>query len=114
MERIITIIGVTPQGKRFRPTNWHVRIAGSAAAFINGRILYHEYVTPYCIIHRNLSAVKIDSRLEETNKEIYDFILDFAKTNNMVIDYGVEQTEQTIQSTEESVGPAKKRHHSKV
>jgi len=82
-----TVIGTTKDGKMFRPTNWHVRLAGIAASFINGRMVYHKHVTPYCIIEENISAVLLDDQLKIDNPTLYDFIISFATDNNLIIKY---------------------------
>lgn len=80
----IIIEGITTQGKAFRPRDWAERMSGTLASFKNSRIHYSPLLQP-SISHDGHSCVLIDPKLKESSPQIYQSILDFAKTNNLKI-----------------------------
>tara|TARA_R110000868_G_scaffold6263_1_gene35732 strand:+ start:7699 stop:7992 length:294 start_codon:yes stop_codon:yes gene_type:complete len=76
------IIGITTDGKKFRPSDWAERTCGVLSAFRNHRISYSPLLKP-AIIQGHKSII-IDSRLEQMHAEIYKSILYFAHSNNLV------------------------------
>lgn len=80
----IIIEGVTSQGKTFRPSDWAERMSGTLASFKNSRIYYSPLLQP----SRNsegYQCVLLDPKLKESSPQLYQAILDFAKTNNLRI-----------------------------
>ncbi|MCX7117993.1 MAG: DUF3579 domain-containing protein [Legionellales bacterium] len=80
----IVIEGVTPQGKAFRPSDWAERMSGSMASFKNSRILYSPLLQP-SVNHEGYKCVLLDPKLKESSPQIYQAIMDFAKTNHLKI-----------------------------
>lgn len=80
----IVIEGVTAQGKTFRPSDWAERMSGSMASFKNSRILYSPMLQP-SVNDDGSKCILLDPQLKESSPEIYQSILDFAKTNNLKI-----------------------------
>ncbi len=80
----IIIEGVTTQGKTFRPSDWAERMSGTLASFKNRRIHYSPLLQP-SINHEGYKCVLLDPQLKESSPEVYQAILDFAKTNNLKI-----------------------------
>lgn len=80
----IIIEGVTAQGKTFRPSDWAERMSGSMASFKNSRIHYSPMLQP-SVNNEGYKCILLDPQLKESSPEIYQSILDFAKTNNLKI-----------------------------
>jgi hypothetical protein len=80
----IIIEGVTNQGKTFRPRDWAERMSGSLASFKNSRIYYSPLLQP-SVNSAGYHCVLLDPKLKESSPQIYQSILDFAKTNNLRI-----------------------------
>lgn len=82
--KTIVIEGVTPQGKIFRPSDWAERMSGSLASFKNSRIHYSPLLQP-SVNSRGNQCVLLDPKLKDSSPQLYQAILDFAKTNNLKI-----------------------------
>ena len=78
------IIGVTLDGRRFRPSDWAERLCGVLSAFgAEKRMIYSPYVSPG---HSNdEKAVFVDGKLYEVEPMAYRFILNFAQDNDLQI-----------------------------
>lgn len=83
-KKTIVIEGVTPQGKTFRPSDWAERMSGSLAIFKNNRIYYSPLLQP-SVNSEGYKCVLLDPKLKESSPQVYQAILDFAKTNNLKI-----------------------------
>jgi hypothetical protein len=84
------IQGITSTGKRFRPSDWSERLAGVMACFgpgakkgPNAYMQYSPYVRPTMI--GDLKCVILDSRLRDIEPMAFDFVLNFAKDNDLVV-----------------------------
>ena len=80
----IVIEGVTPEGQAFRPSDWAERMSGSLASFKNRRIHYSPLLQP-TVNHEGYKCVVLDPKLKESCPQIYQSILDFAKSNHLKI-----------------------------
>ncbi len=80
----IIIEGVTTQGTKFRPSDWAERMSGSLASFQQNRISYSPLLQP-SVTNDGLPCVLLDPKLKETNPQMYQSILDFAKNNKLKI-----------------------------
>ncbi len=80
----IVIEGVTPQGKAFRPSDWAERMSGTMASFKNSRIHYSPLLQP-SVNREGYKCVLLDPKLKESSPEVYQAILDFAKSNKLKI-----------------------------
>ena len=83
-DKKIVIEGITPQGKAFRPSDWAERMSGTMASFKNSRILYSPLLQP-SVNHEGYKCVLLDPKLKESSPQVYQAILDFAKTNHLKI-----------------------------
>ena len=83
-DKKIIIEGITPQGKVFRPSDWAERMSGTLASFKNNRIHYSPLLQP-SVNHEGYKCVILDPKLKETNPQVYQSILEFAKANNLKI-----------------------------
>ncbi len=82
-QKKIIIEGVTEEGKKFRPSDWAERVSGQLSTFKNHRIFYSPMLRPsYKSGNR---CVVLDQALKESNPELYQQIINFAKTNKLKI-----------------------------
>lgn len=80
----IVIEGVTSQGKVFRPSDWAERMSGTLASFKNRRINYSPLLQP-TVNAQGYKCVVLDPKLKESCPEIYQSIIEFAKSNQLKI-----------------------------
>lgn len=83
-EKKIVIEGITDEGQRFRPSDWAERMSGSLATFRNRRIHYSPMLQP-SLNKEGYKCVLLDPALQQSNPELYNSILNFAKKNNLKI-----------------------------
>jgi hypothetical protein len=76
------IKGVTADGKPFRPSDWAERLCGVMSAFgSDGRMQYSPYVFP--VTSAGIKCVVVDKDLEEIEPMAFNFLLNFAKDNEL-------------------------------
>ena len=76
------IKGVTLAGKPFRPSDWAERLCGVMSAFgSDGRMQYSPYVYP--VTSAGVKSVVVDMRLKDIEPMAYNFLLNFAKDNEL-------------------------------
>ena len=81
------IRGVTLEGKPFRPSDWAERLCGVMSAFgSDGRMQYSPYVYP--VRSEGVKCVVVDARLKEIEPMAYNFLLNFAKDNELQVRRG--------------------------
>jgi hypothetical protein len=80
----VVIRGITSQGRTFRPSDWADRLAGLASHVgIDNRLNYCPCVQP--VTRAGVRCVVINRSLERQNRSIYQFLLDFARENDLEI-----------------------------
>lgn len=79
----IIIEGVTDTGETFRPADWAERMSGQLSTFHKRRIHYSPLLQPSMKDGRK--CVLLDPTLKESNPELYESILEFAKKNKLKI-----------------------------
>ncbi|QBQ96818.1 DUF3579 domain-containing protein [Paraburkholderia pallida] len=87
------IQGITSSGKKFRPSDWSERLAGVMSSFgpkasanargPNAYLRYSLYVRPTMI--GDLKVVVLDSRLKDVEPMAFNFVMSFAKDNDLVV-----------------------------
>lgn len=85
------IHGVTVQGKPFRPSDWAERLCGVMSCYRPGGIAtgrdafigYSPYVRPTTI--GGVKCVIMDERLKDVELMAFNFVLNFAKDNELVV-----------------------------
>jgi hypothetical protein len=83
------IQGVTSKGKTFRPSDWSERLCGVMSAFgpgkrgPNARLQYSVYVRPTLL--GNVKTVILDARLRDIEPMAFDFVMNFAKDNDLLV-----------------------------
>jgi len=80
------IYGETPEGQRFRPSDWAERLAGVLAPYrpvgaLGGHLTYSPYAVPRII--NGTKVVVIDHRLRDIEPLAWKFVHDFALENNL-------------------------------
>lgn len=78
----IVILGVTESGSRFRPSDWSERLCGMMSVFSEDRHLsYSPYLKP--VIAEGVTCVVVDRRLEKLDPAAFQFLMDFARDNEL-------------------------------
>ncbi len=83
------IQGITSNGRKFRPSDWSGRLCGMMSGFgpkakgPNARLQYSIYVRPTMI--GDINVVILDSRLRDIEPMAFDFVLNFAKNNDLTV-----------------------------
>lgn len=76
------IIGLTHDGKSFRPSDWADRLCGVLSVFgTDQRMHYSPYVQP--ITTGGVKCVVVDTQLKELEPMAYNFLMNFAKDNEL-------------------------------
>lgn len=82
------ILGLTKEGRKFRPSDWCDRLCGVMSAFgASKKMKYSPYVGPGD--YNGEKAVFVDGRLSEVEPMAYRFLLNFAQDNDLQIISGV-------------------------
>ncbi|MBU0601450.1 MAG: DUF3579 domain-containing protein [Gammaproteobacteria bacterium] len=85
--RSFTIIGATSAGKTFRPSDWSDRLCGVMSSFGSQRKMrYSPFVRPGCWITGE-KCVFVDARLYDLEPLAYNFLMHFARDNDLRLDY---------------------------
>jgi hypothetical protein len=80
----IVIQGMTNNNKPFRPSDWAERLCGVLSSFDQGhRLSYHQWVRP--ILVDNIRCVAVDRKLEQISATAFNFLMDFARDNDLRI-----------------------------
>jgi hypothetical protein len=78
----LVIQGVTQAGERFRPSDWAERLCGMMSVFGEDRHLsYSPYLKP--VMADGLSCVVVDGRLQSIDAGAFEFLLGFARDNEL-------------------------------
>lgn len=81
----LIIRGVTSAGQTFRPSDWAERLAGVLSVFsIDSRLNYSPYLQP--ISCDRIKCLLVDTRLEEMDSRAWNFIMGFARDNDLVVE----------------------------
>ena len=84
------IQGVTKDGRTFRPSDWAERLAGAMSSFRPdaglGRAAFIGY-SPFCepLTIDGVKGVIVDSRLRELEPMAWDFVMNFGRDNDLVV-----------------------------
>lgn len=81
------IVGVTLDGRKFRPSDWAERLCGGLSSFDRtGRLAYSKHARP--ITRDGDPCVVVETLLRELNPDAYEFLMDFARDNQLVVRAG--------------------------
>ena len=90
-QRQVFIQGVTREGRTFRPSDWAERLAGAMSSFrpggsaggIGAFIGYSPYCFPRVI--DGVKCVIVNEALREVEPMAWDFVMNFARDNDLQV-----------------------------
>lgn len=86
----IVIQGLTKAGRTFRPSDWAERLSGVLSTFgEDNRMAYSPYVRP--VTTNGVKGVWVDKKLREVDPRAYNFLLAFARDNDLQVKDGDEE-----------------------
>jgi hypothetical protein len=92
----IIIVGITTDGKTFRPSDWAERLCGCMSLFgEDQRISYSRYLKP--IMVSGVKCVVVDRRLEQMSPEAFKFLMAFRSDNELQLREGRHEIRQSLQ-----------------
>jgi hypothetical protein len=85
----VIILGMTHEGKTFRPSDWAERLAGVMSQFRPGGAVSgsHLSYSPWCVPNTldGVKCVIIHADLRDAEPMAWDFVLNFARDNDLQI-----------------------------
>lgn len=76
------IKGMTEDGRKFRPSDWIDRIASMMASYGNAhRLVYSDLLHPE--LYEGQKCLIIDTLLEEENPGMFEYVMNFVKSNKL-------------------------------
>ncbi len=85
----VFILGLTVDGKTFRPSDWAERLAGVMSSFRPGGAQpgSHLSYSPWCVPNTidGVKCVVVNRELRELEPMAWDFCLNFARDNNLQV-----------------------------
>lgn len=85
----VFILGLTQDGKTFRPSDWAERLAGVMSSFRPGGAQpgSHLSYSPWCVPNtiNGVKCVVVNRELRELEPMAWDFCLNFARDNNLQV-----------------------------
>lgn len=95
-ENDLVISSVLENGSKFRPSDWIERLSSTLASFqVDHRLRYSQGVQP-CMID-GVPCLVVARWLEATDRLAYDFVMDFAKSNQLCIQQDRRTGERALQ-----------------
>lgn len=91
MSRQFIIVGITSDGRTFRPSDWSERLAGAMSCFRPGGALSgaaaHLGYSPLCLPRSvdGHKAVLVDESLRDVEPMAWNFVMNFAKDNDLEV-----------------------------
>ena len=80
----LIIQGLTKSGKTFRPSDWAERLCGVFSTYgADHRMSFSPYVKPVTI--DGVKCVKVGKALQQSEPAAYNFLLDFARENDLQV-----------------------------
>jgi hypothetical protein len=83
------IQGITRDGRTFRPSDWAERLAGVMSPFRPGGATpgSHLSYSPWCVptVVNGIKVVIVNSELRQHEPMAWDFVMNFAKDNNLEV-----------------------------
>jgi len=78
------IVGITREGRKFRPSDWAERLCGVMSAFgSERRMTYSPYVQPGNL--EGEKCVYVDARIHDIEPMAYTFLVNFARDNDLQV-----------------------------
>ena len=92
LPREVFIQGITRDGRTFRPSDWAERLAGVMSSFRPGGAQpgSHLNYSPWCIptVIDGIKCVIVHRDLREYEPMAWDFVINFAKDNDLKVSEG--------------------------
>jgi len=83
------ILGITHEGRTFRPSDWAERLAGVMSQFSPGGAVPGDYISysPWCVPNQidGCKCVIVHQDLKESEPMAWDFVMNFAKDNQLQV-----------------------------
>ena len=83
------ILGITQDGKTFRPSDWAERLAGVMSQFRPGGAMPGDYISysPWCVPNQidGYKCVVVHIDLKESEPMAWSFLMNFAKDNQLQV-----------------------------
>ncbi len=79
----LIIEGLTTDGVKFRPSDWVDRLCGMLAVFENQKVSYSPFLRP--MVYQEMNCVAIKKQLQEVSPDIFNFIMQFAADNKLLV-----------------------------
>jgi len=89
------ILGVTADGRTFRPSDWPERLCCALARYEDGRLSYSRHARP--VSRQGRSGVVVEAVLREIDPEGFDFVMGFARDNCLEVIPGREKIRATVE-----------------
>jgi hypothetical protein len=87
--RSFVILGLTSDGRRFRPSDWAERLCGVMSSFRPGSIQAHSHLgySPYVSPgeREGVKCVVVDARIHGLEAMAYHFLVGFARDNDLQV-----------------------------
>lgn len=91
--KVVFILGITKNGKTFRPSDWAERLAGVMSQFRPGganpsrSVGSHLGYSPWCVPRSfgDVKCVIVNRELRECNVMAWDFCINFARDNDLQV-----------------------------
>jgi hypothetical protein len=88
----VFILGITRDGRSFRPSDWAERLAGVMSSFRPGGAQpgSHLNYSPWCIptVIDGTKCVIVNRELRDYEPMAWDFVINFAKDNDLQVSEG--------------------------
>jgi hypothetical protein len=88
----VFILGITQDGRTFRPSDWAERLAGVMSSFRPGGAQpgSHLNYSPWCIptVIDGTKCVIVNRDLRDYEPMAWDFVINFAKDNDLKVSEG--------------------------
>ena len=87
--RKFVILGITREGRTFRPSDWAERLAGAMSSFrpVGSKAGPGAHIgySPYCVpqVIDGVRSVIVDEALRDLEPMAWDFVTNFAQDNNL-------------------------------
>lgn len=87
----------TEDGRKFRPSDWIDRIASLDASYgAFQRLVYSDLLYPE--LYQGQKTLIIDTSLEEVNPVLFNYVMNFVKSNQLKMSKVCEAIEQQLGS----------------
>lgn len=90
------IEGYTEDGRKFRPSDWIDRISSMGASYEMQRLVYSDMLHPE--LFNGQKCLMIDTALEQANPGMFQYVMNFVKSNGLRMTEVCEAVESKLGS----------------